>query len=108
MLKVQDNTPVFLACGDTDMRKSINGLASIVENSFALDPFDRALFVFCNRQRNRLKILTWEDIVLLQCGTYEGVARQKNGCIRCRMDCRFIEARIAKSQFCSGSEAKGT
>lgn len=61
MLNIKDDTPVFLACGNTDMRKSINGLAAIVENSFAVDPFDQALFVFCNRQRNRLKILTWED-----------------------------------------------
>ena len=43
------------------MRKSINGLAAVVENSFRLDPFEQVLFVFCNRQRNRLKILTWED-----------------------------------------------
>jgi len=61
MLKVLENTPVFLACGDTDMRKSINGLAAIVQNSFAHDPFGNALFVFCNRRRDRLKILTWED-----------------------------------------------
>ena len=43
------------------MRKSINGLAAIVQSSFKLDPFNRALFVFCNRERNRMKILTWED-----------------------------------------------
>ena len=51
---------VFLACGKTDMRKSINGLAAIVESSFKLDPFDGALFVFCNRNRDRVKILEWD------------------------------------------------
>lgn len=61
MLNIAGSTSVYLACGETDMRKSINGLASIVQNSFELDPFNRALFVFCNRQRNRMKILTWED-----------------------------------------------
>jgi len=60
MLKISNQTPVFLACGNTDMRKSINGLSSIVKYSFQLDPFNKALFVFCNRQRNRIKILTWE------------------------------------------------
>lgn len=51
---------VYLACGVTDMRKSINGLATIVEGSFQLDPFDGALFVFCNRSRDRVKILEWD------------------------------------------------
>ena len=51
---------VFLACGRTDMRKSINGLCMIVESSFKLDPFDGALFVFCNRSRDRIKILEWD------------------------------------------------
>jgi len=50
---------VYLACGYTDMRKSINGLAEIVEGTFKLDPFDGALFVFCNRSRDRVKILEW-------------------------------------------------
>ncbi len=51
---------VYLACGKTDMRKNINGLAAIVEGSFKLSPFDGALFVFCNRNRDRVKILEWD------------------------------------------------
>lgn len=51
---------MYLACGHTDMRKSINGLSAIVEGSFGLDPFGSALFVFCNRNRDRIKILEWD------------------------------------------------
>lgn len=51
---------VFLACGRTDLRRGINGLSAIVESSFNLDPFDGALFVFCNRNRNLVKIIEWD------------------------------------------------
>lgn len=61
MLVGGENFLVYLACGSTDMRKSINGLSLTVQESFKLDPFEKALFVFCNKQRNRIKILTWEE-----------------------------------------------
>ena len=50
---------VYLAAGTTDLRMSINGLAAIVQECFKLDPFSTDLFVFCNRNRNRIKILRW-------------------------------------------------
>ncbi len=51
---------VYLACGHTDMRKSINGLTAIIQGSFHLDPFEDSIFVFCNRNRDCLKILEWD------------------------------------------------
>ncbi|MCL6481794.1 MAG: IS66 family insertion sequence element accessory protein TnpB [Firmicutes bacterium] len=51
---------VYLACGATDMRKSVDGLAALVQEQFQLDPFSPCLFVFCNRQRDKLKILQWD------------------------------------------------
>ena len=52
---------IYLCCGRTDMRKSINGLTALVQESFGMDPFDRSIYVLCNRNRNRLKILEWDE-----------------------------------------------
>ena len=60
MLSAAQGASVYLACGSTDMRKSIDGLAAIVSFQFNLDPFADCMFVFCNRDRNKLKILYWE------------------------------------------------
>ncbi|BCQ28137.1 hypothetical protein NK8_63260 (plasmid) [Caballeronia sp. NK8] len=43
-----------------DFRKSINGLAAIVEQSMKLDPFARAVYVFSNQRRDRIKMLLWD------------------------------------------------
>lgn len=51
---------VYLACGPTDLRKSIDGLAVLVKECFELDPFSNCLFVFCNKSKDKLKILQWQ------------------------------------------------
>ena len=51
---------INIACGYTDMRKSMNGLAALVQNQFEMDPFESALFLFCGRRCDRIKALLWE------------------------------------------------
>jgi transposase len=60
MLTLSNAHPVYLAVGATDLRKSVNGLAALVQEGYGLNPFSPSLFVFCNRERNKLKLLFWE------------------------------------------------
>jgi transposase len=52
-------TQVYLVAGATDMRKQIDGLAALVVDVLEADPFSSHLFVFCNRGRDKLKLLFW-------------------------------------------------
>jgi transposase len=60
MLSFSNSTQVYLACGATDLRKSIDGLAAIIQMGFKLDPFSNSLFIFCNKNKDKIKILHWE------------------------------------------------
>ena len=51
---------IYIACGYTDMRKAIDGLAAIVKENFAMDPMANNLFLFCGKRRDRIKALYWE------------------------------------------------
>ena len=61
MLNIDKIETVYLACGVTDLRKSIDGLVMIVQNQLKLNPYDKALFVFCNKQMDKLKILHFDE-----------------------------------------------
>lgn len=53
---------IYLVCGYTDMRKSIDGLCAVVEETVKQDPKQNALFLFCGRQCDRIKALYWEGL----------------------------------------------
>jgi len=53
-------TRIYLASGGTDMRKSFEGLYGLVRDRLMCDPRSGHVFVFCNGQRNRLKILFFD------------------------------------------------
>ena len=55
------SSDIYLHREVVDFRKSINGLVMIVEQEMALSPFSGALFVFCNRSRDKLKIVYWDQ-----------------------------------------------
>jgi len=60
MIGVGKSSPIYLAKGATDLRKSIHTLAMLVQASFEMDPYNESLYVFCNHRRNRLKILQYD------------------------------------------------
>ena len=52
---------VYIAAGYTDLRRGIDGLASIVKFNFQLEPYEKdILFLFCGRRSDRIKGLIWE------------------------------------------------
>lgn len=52
---------IYIACGKTDLRKGIDGLAAIVKEKFDLSPFQEdVLFLFCGTRQDRFKGLVWE------------------------------------------------
>ena len=52
--------PIYLYCQSVDFRKSINGLALLVEQDLDRSPFDPGLYLFSNKNRDKLKALYWD------------------------------------------------
>ncbi|MFT5505529.1 MAG: transposase [Gammaproteobacteria bacterium] len=60
MKGLADINAVYLHREFVDFRKAIDGLVVIVEQEMQLSPYTDAVFVFCNRGRDKLKILYWD------------------------------------------------
>jgi transposase len=60
-------TRIYLALGATDMRKGFEGLYGLVRDRLQLEPLSGHLFLFCNKARNRTKVLFWDGSGLWIC-----------------------------------------
>ena len=61
MKMFSDVPEVFLYRDFVDFRKSINGLSLIVEQKMPVSPLTGSVFVFCNKGRDKLKVLYWDN-----------------------------------------------
>lgn len=60
MLKLRENTQVYISFTAVDMRKSIDGLSAVVSQVFDCKPQSGHLFIFFNSSRDKVKILHWD------------------------------------------------
>lgn len=60
MIGLPAGTRVWLAAGVTDMRRGFDGLAALVQEKLAGDPFSGHLFVFRGRRGDLVKLLWWD------------------------------------------------
>ena len=51
---------LYCVTGATDMRRSIDGLMAIIRDTYQMDPYANALYLFCGRRRNTLKALYFD------------------------------------------------
>ncbi|MGL5299889.1 IS66 family insertion sequence element accessory protein TnpB [Weissella confusa] len=51
---------VCIVCGYTDLRRGIDGLASIISNDYEMDIFANSVFLFCGHRSDRYKALHWD------------------------------------------------
>ena len=61
------STRVFLRSGVTDLRLGFDGLSALVKTHLGQDLLSGGLFVFCNRSRTRVKVLTFDGSGLWLC-----------------------------------------
>ena len=62
---------IFIITGRTDMRKSFDGLMAIIRDTYQLDPYANALYLFCGRDSRKLKALHYVNIT----GTFTPLVR---------------------------------
>jgi len=53
-------TKIFIRSGNTDLRKAVNGLSVIIQETMKQDPLSGSVYLFCNRDRKLIKVVYWD------------------------------------------------
>ena len=67
MIALGATTKVHLLAGATDMRRGFDGLYGLARGLLEADPLSGHVFGFCNKGRDRLKLLYWDGSGLWVC-----------------------------------------
>ncbi len=89
------DTKVYIVTGRTDMRRSFDGLMALIRDTYQMDPYADALYLFCGRKRNTLKALYFDQTGFVLC-----TKRLDNGKFQWPRDAK--EARLLTRQLASG------
>ncbi|MGH9384258.1 MAG: IS66 family insertion sequence element accessory protein TnpB [Vicinamibacterales bacterium] len=90
MLTISPAVRIYVATGATDLRRSIDGLSTLVRERLDLNPLSGHLFLFRNRRGDRLKILVWDQSGFwilykrLEAGTFAWPAEQAGAPVEMR------------------------
>ena len=61
MKLVRDDVRLYLITGTVDMRMGIDGYIAVVQNRLHMNVFDNFIFLFCNKDHSKLKMLYWDS-----------------------------------------------
>ena len=61
MKLVRDDVRLYLITGTVDMRMGIDGYIAVVQNRLHINVFDNSIFLFCNKDHSKLKMLYWDS-----------------------------------------------
>ena len=84
MFGLNESMNFYLYKKPTDIRKGFNGLSGIITNETSYEILSGDVFIFINKQRNKMKLLRWETggFVLyykrLEQGTFEVLQIENN------------------------------
>lgn len=91
---IPDDVKMYVVTGVTDLRKGIDGYAAIVQDQLHLNPFDHTMYIFCNKEHNKIKILYWDST-----GFWLLYHRLEKGHFKWKKDSETGSIQISRQQF---------